>query len=167
MSIHNNSIYNTDINDLMRKNSRHELQERVDTLKNDLCNLKTGMANDISKLFVSSMRQQYERSSSIRTDYDKLVERREVDSVIATVKIIINNALSSITSQYADVAMQLDTLLGGYEGTIAELQAALATKVDKTTKVNGYTLDSDVDLQPSDVYLNPIQNNEIDNLEGE
>ena len=164
MSTQNNCIYNADPSALMRQNSRRKLQTEVESFKNNLCNLQTGIANDIGRLFTKATIPNTTPHTCFGSEYQKLMESEQQANIIRTVKQIVNNALASITAQYAEIAEQMDTLLGGYEGTIAELQAALANKVDKTTTVNGYSLANNVDLAPSDLDLTEIQTTNIDNL---
>lgn len=161
MSQNNSCVYNSELDAIIRQNSRKKLQSQVDDLRNDLSNLQHGIANDIARLFTTKLQDSHECYTS---NYSRLMAAYQDGATIQLVKNIVNSAVADISARYAEIALQLDTLLGGYEGTIAELQATLATKVDKTTKVNGYTLDNDVELDPTDIDLTEIDNSTINNL---
>lgn len=78
-------------------------------------------------------------------------------------QVIVRNALNvgdEIAEENPDFITDAQRILDEVEEKIIEVD----NKVDKSTKINGYTLDNDVNLDDEDIGMERVQNEEIDAL---
>lgn len=149
MSKYRDSFYNVNPSEI----SPHEFHNRVNAINNAIEALQQSTLNQVDNIFQQKAYAMQVGDGTIQVvkqqgnAYEQLMAQRADAQVIVTVKQLLASAISDIQSQYNSL--------------LEFVEAALETKVDKTTKINEHTLEADVNLVPLDLGLVEVTDTEI------